>query len=274
MNERRPVVLCVDDEPAILHSLRRVFLDEPWETVFAAGGEEGLEIVRKTDVDLILADFRMPGMDGVQFLSRAKAIRPDCLRVVLSGYADITLIVTALNEGQIYRFLSKPWNDDELRDHVRKFLDHQRLDRENRRLDSELVALNLRLEERIEAAARAMEEKDRTIDFARVTLESLPVALVCVNGRGEIVMANGEARRLLRAGRTDLLDRALAAAVDGAGRSPTGYHCELFGPQGEAPGLVVASAGTRPLDLAGPKDEGHGAPPDRAPARVAREEVP
>jgi two-component system NtrC family sensor kinase len=255
MSAPRAVVLCVDDETAILHALRRVFLDEPWETLFATSGEEGLRMVAEHDIDIVLADFRMPGMDGVEFLDRVQAIRPDCLRVVLSGYADIALIVAALNEGRIYRFLSKPWNDDELRDHVRKFLDHQRLDRENRRLNAELMGLNGRLEQRIGASAETTRAKERTIEFVRFALESLPLALVCVNGLGDLVMVNAEARRLLRTPGTEPLDRALAAATEGARRSPTGYHAEPFGAAGEMPGMVVATAGTEPLHLAAPKAE-------------------
>lgn len=272
MTERRPVVLCVDDETSILNSLRRVFLDEPFETLLATDGVEGLRIVAAQDVDLVLADFRMPGMDGVEFLKRVRTIRPECLRVVLSGYADINQIVSALDQGQIYRFLSKPWNDDELRDQVRKFLDHQRLDRENRRLNAELAGLNARHEHGTEASAEAMRAKDRTIEFARVALESLPLALVCVNGRGEILMANAEARRLLRTPETGLLDCALSAAVDGANRSPTGYHVEPFA--GETTGVVVATAGTEPLDLATPRGERTGKAAPKAAARPATEALP
>lgn len=276
MDERRPIVLCVDDETAILHALRRVFLDEPWQTLFAPSGQEGLQLVVAHDVDLILADFRMPGMDGVEFLKRVKAVRPDCLRVVLSGYADINLIISALNEGQIYKFLSKPWNDDELRHHVRKLLDIQRLSRENRRLSAEMASLNVRLEQRIEASAPAALAQERAIEFARVALESLPLAFVGVSGRGEIFLANAEARRLLRTGATGALDRALAAAVDGAGRSPTGYHVEPFGAIGEATGVVVATAGTEPLHFVAPDAEDSRVEPGAvlAPAGKATEGSP
>lgn len=253
MSASLPTVLCVDDEPAILNSLRRVFMDDPWETLCAPSGEKGLALVAEREIDVVLADFRMPGMDGVEFLKRVKAIRPDCLRVVLSGYADITLIIEALNEGQIYRFLSKPWNADELRDHVRKFLDHQRLDRENRRLTTELVALNARLEQRVEAASHALLGKDRTIEFTRAVLEELPLALVCANGKGEILFANREARQLLRTHATDDLDRALAAAAAGARRSPNGFRMEIFGPPGAPAGAVVATANDDLADL-GPRD--------------------
>jgi two-component system NtrC family sensor kinase len=274
MSEPRPTVLCVDDERAILNSLRRVFMDEPWETLCASSGEEGLSLVASREVDLVLADFRMPGMDGVEFLKRVKAVKPDCLRVVLSGYADFALIIAALNEGQIYRFLSKPWNDDELRDHVRKFLDHQRLDRENRRLNSELVALNVRLEQRVEAASAELRAKDRTIEFARLVLESLPIALVCANGRGEIAMANREARQLLRTRSAAGIDRALAAAVEGAGRSPTGYHIEPFGPLAAPAGAVVATAETDLPDLVATRGEACGADAPSAASARAPEVLP
>jgi two-component system NtrC family sensor kinase len=246
---RRPVVLCVDDETAILKSRRRVFLDEAWETLLAPGGEEGLHLVVSHEVDLVLADFRMPGMDGVEFLKRVRALRPECLRVVLSGYADINLIVAALNDGEIYKFLSKPWNDDDLRHQVRNFLDHQRLDRENRRLNAELVELNLRLSQKVEASSRSAERMARTVEFARFALEAVPVALIGVDGRGEIIVANAEARRLLRGGATAQLDRATAAALAGAGRSPTGFHAEPFDAAGGTTGVVLATSDAGSIDL-------------------------
>jgi two-component system NtrC family sensor kinase len=267
MSARRPVVLCVDDETPILHSLRRVFLDEPWESLFATSGEEGLHLMVSRDIDLVLADFRMPGMDGVEFLKQVKAIRPECMRVVLSGYADITLIVEALNEGQIYKFLSKPWNDDELRHHVRNLLDHQHLDRENHRLNAELVDINRRLAQKVDASSQTAERLERTVEFARVAIESLPVVFVGIDGRGEILVANAEARRLLRAGATEPLDRAMAAALLGARRSPTGFHAEPFSADG-AVGTVVATAGVEPLELARRKEQE--APGPAAPAAEAK----
>lgn len=104
-----PTVLCVDDEASILRALRRVFLEEPWDVLMAEGGAEALDLLGQRDVDLVLSDYRMPGMNGIEFLRRAREIRPDAVRVVLTGYADADSIVAALEAGEIYRYVNKPW---------------------------------------------------------------------------------------------------------------------------------------------------------------------
>jgi PAS domain-containing protein len=135
-----------------------------------------------------------------------------------------------------------------------------------------MARLNLQAEQRVEPSVSATQTMDRTIDFARFALESLPIALVCVNGRGDFLLTNAEARRLLRTERTEPLDRALAAAVQGARRSPTGYHAEPFGDAGGTTGVVVAAAGTEPLHLATQRgDEPRGRP---APAAAGAETPP
>jgi DNA-binding NtrC family response regulator len=182
-NERRPLVLIVDDEKSILSSLRRVFLDEPWDLRFAESGAEGLELIEKHGADVVLSDYRMPGMNGVEFLKKVKAIHPDCVRVVLSGYADVTTILSALNEGEIYRFVNKPWNDAELLESVRKALEHQRLRSKNQ----ELLARH----------TRELAEKSRALHLARVILELMPTPVVGVDEDGSIASANESARKLL-----------------------------------------------------------------------------
>ena len=193
---RRSTLLCVDDEASIRSALRRVFLEEDWDVLFAQDGEAGLAVCRGAEVDLILSDFRMPGMDGVEFLRKAREIRADCVRIILSGYADINLIVHALNEGEIYRFLVKPWNDGELLHNVRKALEHQRLGRENARLTDELRALNGELERKVDERTKELREMNRALHFAQVILELLPSPVIGVNRDRTVVFANAKARAL------------------------------------------------------------------------------
>ncbi|MFH1019543.1 MAG: response regulator, partial [Pseudomonadota bacterium] len=112
-------LLIVDDEANILSALRRVFADENYRVLTAPSGAEGLELLAKNVVQVILADQRMPQMTGIEFLHRVKALHPYTVRIVLSGYADLETVVQAVNEGGLYKFLGKPWNDDQLRDHIR-----------------------------------------------------------------------------------------------------------------------------------------------------------
>jgi two-component system NtrC family sensor kinase len=196
-NERKPLVLCVDDEKSILNSLRRVFLDEPWDLRFAESGPEGLALIEEHGADVVLSDYRMPGMNGVEFLKKVKEIHPDCVRVVLSGYADVATILSALNEGEIYRFVNKPWNDAELLESVHKALEHQRLRAKNK-------ALNLELERKVARRTREVAEKSRALHLARVILELMPTPVVGVDEQGAIVSANESARKKLDPGEKGL----------------------------------------------------------------------
>jgi len=188
--ERKPLVLCVDDEKSILNALRRVFLDEPWDLLFAESGPEGLALIEQHGADVVLSDYRMPGMDGVAFLKKVKEIHPDCVRVVLSGYADVATILSALNEGEIYRFVNKPWNDTELLESVHKALEHQRLRSKNREL-------TLELERKIAQRTRELAEKSRALHLARVILELMPTPVVGADEKGTVVFANESARKLM-----------------------------------------------------------------------------
>src|SRR5512143_3889480 len=103
-------VLFVDDELNILRSLERLFMDEAFTVTTAGSGEEGLSLLRDDPAfGLIVSDQRMPGMNGVEFLSRAREIAPEALRIVLTGYADLNATMDAINRGGAYRYITKPW---------------------------------------------------------------------------------------------------------------------------------------------------------------------
>ncbi|AKU12244.1 response regulator receiver modulated diguanylate cyclase/phosphodiesterase with PAS/PAC sensor(s) [Azoarcus sp. CIB] len=117
--DARETILLVDDESSILSALRRTLRREGYEILVAGSAEEGLSMLAKHPVQVIVSDQRMPGMSGTEFLSRVKVLYPRTVRMVLSGYSEISAVTDAINRGAIYRFLSKPWDDELLKDEVR-----------------------------------------------------------------------------------------------------------------------------------------------------------
>ncbi len=106
-------VLFVDDEEKVLASLKRTLHDEPYNTLFACGGKEALEILQQQEVHVIVTDMRMPEMDGLELLKTVKKDYPHIIRMVLSGYADMDTLLGAINQGEIFRFIPKPWKSNE-----------------------------------------------------------------------------------------------------------------------------------------------------------------
>ncbi|NMF86926.1 response regulator [Aromatoleum petrolei] len=154
-------ILIVDDEESILKSLRRLLSLTPC----MGGGKvytlqidtfsspaDALDKSRHTAYDLVLSDYRMPGMDGVQFLKAFREIQPDAARLILSGYADLNGLIGAINEAGISRFLSKPWNDYELVAAIGQALAVRELTLENQRLADQV---------RVTAGAMSAEELER-----------------------------------------------------------------------------------------------------------------
>ncbi len=116
----RPVVLCVDDEIVMLEMLRQQLEDEPYEVVVASSGQEGLAHLEAKKISVVVSDHRMPGMLGSEFLARVRERWPNAFRIMLTGYPDFETMNLAVTEGKIHRFLSKPWDSDELKLILRK----------------------------------------------------------------------------------------------------------------------------------------------------------
>jgi DNA-binding NtrC family response regulator len=112
-NEKHPI-LVVDDEEEILYSLRGLLRRE-FEVYTAQTGEEAIRIMETHAVHVVMTDQRMPEMTGVQLLSRVQGKWPDAIRMVFTGYSDIKAVIDAINEGHIFRYITKPWDPDELR---------------------------------------------------------------------------------------------------------------------------------------------------------------
>ena len=117
-------ILIVDDEPGILASMRRLLRRDGYEILTANSAKDGFDILAQQEVQVILSDQRMPEMSGTEFLSRARELYPETIRIVLSGYTDLESISDAINRGAIYKFLTKPWDDDLLRENIREAFRH------------------------------------------------------------------------------------------------------------------------------------------------------
>ncbi len=127
-------ILLVDDEPNVLSSLTRALFDEPYQVTCAQSGEEALELVATTPFKLVVSDERMNGMQGSELLAILKDRYPHTLRILLTGHATLEAAMKAVNQGEIYRFFTKPWNDTELKFAIRSAIERFDLEAENRRL--------------------------------------------------------------------------------------------------------------------------------------------
>jgi response regulator RpfG family c-di-GMP phosphodiesterase len=138
-------VLCVDDESNILKSLQRLLQDPSYQLLLANSGEEALTLLANNQVDLVLSDMRMPGINGAELMEQVATKYPMTYRIILTGYADMSSAVAAVNLGKINRYMQKPWNNDELKTLVRDGLEQTRLQRQNRLLTQQLAMANKQL---------------------------------------------------------------------------------------------------------------------------------
>jgi response regulator RpfG family c-di-GMP phosphodiesterase len=166
-------VLLVDDEENILMALRRLLRRSGYRCFFATSGAEGLKILEQENVDLIVSDMRMPGMDGAQFLTQVRERWPRTVRMLLTGYADISSTIEALNKGGIYRYISKPWDDQGLLDAIAEGVRIRRLEREKAELlvltqqqNQQLKAFNEELEKRVRARTEELRQTADMLDLA------------------------------------------------------------------------------------------------------------
>ena len=135
-------VLFVDDEQNILNALKRVFIDDDIVVLMATNGPDALDMLKAHDISVVVSDNVMPDMAGTQFLDEAKRIAPDSLRIMLTGHADVLAAVEAINRGEVFKFLTKPWDDNELRNTILHSIDRRRI----LRLNEELKTRQLELE--------------------------------------------------------------------------------------------------------------------------------
>jgi len=158
---RQRTILLVDDEECILAALCHALQPDGYRVLTAANGLAGLEVLAQNQVDVILSDQHMPGMTGVEFLRRVKTIHPQTVRMVLSAYTELQTITDAINEGAIYKFLTKPWEDGLLRANIEEAFRYRELADENIRLHAEAQVANRELAQANARLREILAEKER-----------------------------------------------------------------------------------------------------------------
>ena len=184
----RSKILFVDDEANVLTALTRAFRSAGYEIETASSGKEALEIAQASAPDLVVSDHRMPEMTGVELLTEFKQRFPDVIRILLTGYADINAATNAINLGEVYRFISKPWNDEDLKITIRNALQQKQLERQNAKLNEtvdeqnrQLRQLNADLEAKVEE--RTAEVKKLFADLQGQFVHSVKVFIELIGLR-------------------------------------------------------------------------------------------
>lgn len=222
-------LLIVDDEQEILRSLTLTFARD-YEVFTASNGAEALALLAQRDIALIIADQRMPEMSGAELLAHAIVIKPNAIRILLTGYTDTAALVQAINQGHIYQYINKPWDRQELKLTVQRALEHYELAMENQRLLKKLQAANEQLEDE---NLLLKKEIGRELGFV-----------------GAVVGQSLAMRHVF-----DLLDKVIdnAATVlltgeTGTGKTLLARHIHLRGPRQDKP-FIEQNCGTLPETL-------------------------
>jgi CheY-like chemotaxis protein len=197
-------ILLVDDEPPILASLRRLLAFEPYEVLTTEVGAQALEVLAAGNIAVVLSDQHMPGMEGVELLRRARDLAPDTSRILFSGHIDIDLLRAAVNGGEVYRFVTKPWDNDEVLAAVRQGVERWQLLRQNRLLrehteiqNDQLRRFNRSLEDLVTARTsdldrrtQDLDQRNRALVLSQEVLDRLPVAVLGLDPDGIVALAN------------------------------------------------------------------------------------
>jgi YesN/AraC family two-component response regulator len=211
-------VLFVDDEQNVLSSIKRMLFDESYEQYFASGGEEALALLADTPVSVIISDMRMPIMDGVQFLEKSRKIVPDAIRIILSGQAELVSVMQAINRGGLWRFISKPWNDNDLKCTIKNALDLYRVQEERKALLVELEIKNRELLTLNEELERRVAQRTMLIEAQKQLLQQM------VDGMDLFAFANASCSiltRLTGSNQVALLHGIGSQSIVSSGNAPT-----------------------------------------------------
>jgi FixJ family two-component response regulator len=196
-------LLLVDDEVNITNALKRTLRRDGYTILIANSGKEGLALLANHEVGVIISDQRMPHMTGVEFLRKVKLHYPETIRIVLSGYTDLESVTNAINEGAIYKFLTKPWEDNLLRENIREAFELHEMEQENLRLSRELQLanqklslLNQNLEQKVIEKTNEIVHSLNLLQISQEILEHLPIGIIGIDAQGMIVVSNRQAEAI------------------------------------------------------------------------------
>ena len=200
-------LLLVDDEPNILSALRRSLRRSGHRILTAGSGAEGLEILEREEVDIIISDQRMPNMTGVEFLRRARQRWPQTVRISLSGYTDLNSISDAINEGAVFKFITKPWDDTALQATIKEAFTRKQTADQTRRLqraltlaNEEQIRVNSRLTALLAERERQMATGQAILEATHAVFSALPVPVLGIDSEGMVAIVNEAAEHLFGPG--------------------------------------------------------------------------
>lgn len=206
MEQAQRHLLLVDDEANVLHSLQRVLRRDGYTLHLADSAKKAFEVLAQQPIDVILSDHRMPEQTGTEFLSKVKDLYPGTVRLMLSGYTEVRAVTDAINEGSIYKFLTKPWDDDQLRANVREAFQRHFMESENLRLhrqielvNGELLRLNHALEQQLLDRNQRIDRDISVVSVMQEILDHLPVGVIGVDSSADVICMNGWAANLFGA---------------------------------------------------------------------------
>ena len=203
MSDHQHTALCVDDEQSILNAIKRLVRKENYRLLTANSGQDGLKMLAENDVQIVISDQRMPGMNGTEFLKQVKELYPDVLRIILTGYTEVDSITEAINEGSVYKFFLKPWNDHNLKLEIRQAFEQYDLKQTNKHLhekviakNNELKSINENLEAAVKERTRTLEVQNQALQLSQAVLEELSLPILGISREMIIVLANKAAKAL------------------------------------------------------------------------------
>jgi len=177
--------------------MKRLLRREPYRLLTASNGEAGIKALEEAEVHLVISDQRMPDMSGTDFLSIVRKQYPDVMRVILTGYTEVDSITESINNGHVYKFWLKPWDDQSLKLEIKQVLEQYDLIRDNRLLhekvlnqNEELKSMNDNLGNMVRERTEKLESQNQALEISHAIMEDLPIPIIGISADGTVVLTN------------------------------------------------------------------------------------